>query len=108
MHADDQFAAAVPGENRRLDRSETGDFNRSVAPGHHTRRTEPGQALVRGDQPDIFCNTLVGHLADDFLGEERVGYCTRLSAEIAACVAETLKKTGVVYVIDARLPIPPD
>ena len=27
---------------------------------------------------------------------------------IAACVAETLKKAGVEYVIDARLPIPPD
>ncbi len=71
-------------------------------------RTEPGQALVCGDLPDIFCNTLVGHLADDFLGEERMGYCTRLSAEIAACVAETLNKSGVVYVVDARLPIRPD
>ena len=41
--------------------------------GLYKARTEPGQALVCGDQPDIFCNTLVGHLADDFLGEERVG-----------------------------------
>jgi hypothetical protein len=63
-------------------------------------RTEPGQALTQGDNPDIFCNTLVGHLADDFWGAERMGHCTRLSAEVAACVAETLEKFGIVFEIE--------
>jgi hypothetical protein len=66
-------------------------------------RTEPGQALTRGDKPDIICNTLVGHLADDFWGEERMGHCTRLSAEVAACVAETLEKFGFPFEIE---PVP--
>jgi hypothetical protein len=64
-------------------------------------RTAPGQALSRGDQADIYCNTLVGHLADDFWGEERMGYCTRLAAEVAACVAETLEGFGVAYQVEA-------
>jgi hypothetical protein len=65
------------------------------------RRTEPGQALTRQIKHDIICNTLVGHLADDFFGEERTGYCTRLSAEVAACVAETLEKFGVEVEMEA-------
>jgi hypothetical protein len=52
-------------------------------------RTAPGQTS------DIRCNSLVGHLADDFWGEERVGYCAHLAGEVAACVAETLKTFGV-------------
>jgi hypothetical protein len=60
-------------------------------------RTEPGQALTRGDVPDIICNTLVGRLADDFWGDERMGHCTRLAAEVAACVAETLERFGVDF-----------
>jgi hypothetical protein len=66
-------------------------------------RTEPGQALTRGDKPDIYCNTLVGHLADDFWGEERMDHCTRLSAQVAACVAETLEKSGVTFETGACL-----
>lgn len=66
-------------------------------------RTEPGQALMSGAQPDIICNTLVGHLADDFWGEKRMGHCTRLSAQVAACVAETLEKFGIDFEIE---PIP--
>jgi hypothetical protein len=62
-------------------------------------RTEPGQALAQGDNPDIICNTLVGHLADDFWGQERMDYCTRLSSQGAACVAETLEKFGVAFEI---------
>ena len=70
-------------------------------------RTEPGQALARGDRPDIVCNTLVGHLADDFWGEERMGHCTRLSAQVAACLAETLEKFGADFEIErVNLPIP--
>jgi hypothetical protein len=65
------------------------------------RRTEPGQALTQQIKPDIICNTLVGHLADNFFGEERMDYCTRLSAEVAACVAETLEKFGVEVEIEA-------
>jgi hypothetical protein len=65
--------------------------------------TEPGQALAGGVTPDIVCNTLVGHLADDFWGEERMGYCTRLAAKVAACVAETLEKFDVDFEIE---PIP--
>lgn len=64
-------------------------------------RTDPGQALGRGDKPDIVCNTLVGHLADDFWGQERMGYCTRLSGRVAACVAETLDKFGFAFEIEA-------
>ncbi len=60
-------------------------------------RTAPGQAA------DIRCNTLVGHLADDFWGEERVGYCTCLAAEVAACVAETLETFGVSFEIEPPL-----
>jgi hypothetical protein len=63
-------------------------------------RTAPGQALTRGDKPDIICNTLVGHLADDFWGEERMDHCTRLSAEVAACVAEALVKLGFPFEIE--------
>jgi hypothetical protein len=66
-------------------------------------RTEPGQALTSGAHSDIICNTLVGHLEDDFWGEERMGHCTRLSAELAACVAETLEEFGVEFEIE---PIP--
>lgn len=62
-------------------------------------RTEPGQALAWGEKADIICNTLVGHLAQDFWGEERMGHCTRLAAEVAACVAETLEKYGVAFEI---------
>lgn len=70
-------------------------------------RTEPVQALAHGDRPDITCNTLVGHLADDFWGEERMGHCTRLSAQVAACVAETLEKLGADFEIEpVNLPIP--
>lgn len=68
-------------------------------------RTEPGQALAQGDRADIRCNTLVGHLADDFWGEERMGHCTRLAAQIAACVAETLEAFGFAFEIPA-LPQP--
>ncbi len=68
-------------------------------------RTEPGKALMRGDKADIRCNTLVGHLADDFWGEERMDHCTRLAAQIAACVAETLEAFGVAFEIPA-LPQP--
>jgi hypothetical protein len=46
--------------------------------------TEPGQ------RNDIRCNALVGHLAGDFWGEERMGYCTLLASQIAECVAQTL------------------
>ena len=60
-------------------------------------RTAPGQA------PDIYCNSLVGHLADDFWGEERVGYCTHLAGEVAACVAETLETFGVPFEIEPLL-----
>jgi hypothetical protein len=74
------------------------------AMGHYEKlwkeRSEPGQALARGDRLDILCNTLVGHLADDFWGEERMGYCTRLAAQVAACVAETLEKSGVEFEIE--------
>jgi hypothetical protein len=66
-------------------------------------RTEPGQALTSGANRDIICNTLVGHLEDDFWGEERMDHCTRLSARVAACVAETLEKFGVEFEIE---PIP--
>lgn len=70
-------------------------------------RTEPGQALARGDRPDIVCNTLVGHLADDFWGEERMGHCTRLSAQVAACVAEILEEFSADIEIEpVNLPIP--
>jgi hypothetical protein len=68
-----------------------------------TERTEPGQALANGATPDIICNTLVGHLADDFWGEERMGHCTRLAAEVAAIVAETLEKFDVDFEVE---PIP--
>jgi hypothetical protein len=68
-------------------------------------RTEPGQALMQGDTADIRCNTLVGHLADDFWGEERMGYCTHLAAQIAASVAETLEEFGSAFEIPA-LPQP--
>lgn len=63
-------------------------------------RTAPGQTLTHGQNSDIYCNTLVGHLADDFWGQERMGYCTRLSAQVAACVTETLEKYGVEFEID--------
>jgi hypothetical protein len=63
-------------------------------------RTAPGQALTRGQHSDIYCNTLVGHLAEDFWGQERMGYCTRLSAQVATCVAETLEKFGVEFDIE--------
>jgi len=63
-------------------------------------RTEPGQALTRGQHSDIYCNTLVGHLAEDFWGQERMGYCTRLSAQVATCVAETLEKFGVDFDVE--------
>jgi hypothetical protein len=63
-------------------------------------RTEPGQALMRAAKPDIVCNTLVGHLADDFWGEERMDYCTRLSDHVAACVAETLERFDVEFEIE--------
>jgi hypothetical protein len=63
-------------------------------------RTAPGQALERGDIGDIYCNTLVGHLAHDFWGQERVSYCTLLAAEVAACVAETLEKFGLTPEIE--------
>jgi hypothetical protein len=63
-------------------------------------RTEPGKALVEGHKPDIICNTLVGHLANDFWGEERMGYCTRLASEVAACVAETLERFGATFEIE--------
>lgn len=66
-------------------------------------RTEPGQALTRGAVPNIVCNTLVGHLADDFWGEERMGYCTHLAAEVATCVAETLEKFGAAFEIEPVL-----
>jgi hypothetical protein len=66
--------------------------------------TEPGQDLGRSSKSDIGCNTLVGHLADDFWGAERMGYCTRLSAQVAACVAETLERFGVEFKIE---PLPP-
>lgn len=62
-------------------------------------RTEPGQALARGEKADIICNTLVGYLVEDFWGEERMRHCTRLAAEVAACVAETLEKYGVAFEI---------
>jgi hypothetical protein len=62
--------------------------------------TEPGQALTRGQHSDIYCNTLVGHLAEDFWGRERMGYCTRLSARVATCVAETLEKFGVEFDVE--------
>jgi len=55
--------------------------------------------MVAGQGPDIRCNTLVGQWAGDFWGEERTGYCTRLAAEVAACVAETLEKFGVAFEI---------
>ena len=61
-------------------------------------RTAPGQALTRGDIADIYCNTLVGHLAHDFWGQERMSYCTDLAAEVAASVAETLEKLGPLVV----------
>jgi hypothetical protein len=49
----------------------------------------------------------VGHLADDFWGEERMGHCTRLSEQVAACVAETLEKFGADFEIErVNLPIP--
>ncbi len=69
------------------------------------RHTQPGQALARGEKPDIRCNTLVGHLADDFWGEERMSHCTLLSAQVAACVAKTLEIFGVDFAIE-RLPDP--
>lgn len=65
------------------------------------QRTEPGQALMHGDKPDVTCNTLVGHLANVFMGEERTGHCTRLSSQVAACVAETLENMGVAFEIEA-------
>ena len=68
-------------------------------------RTQPGQALTTGEKPDIICNTLVGHLADDFWGEERMAHCTRLSSQVAACVAETLERFGVAFEINP-LPLP--
>lgn len=64
------------------------------------RYTEPGQAVTCGNKPDIICNTLVGHLADDFWGEERMSHCTRLAAAVAACVAETLEEFGVEFDIE--------
>jgi len=67
-------------------------------------RSEPGQALLRGDAPDIICNTLVGHLADDFWGDERMGHCTRLAAEVAACVAQTLERFGVDFEVELQNP----
>ncbi len=63
-------------------------------------RTAPGQALKRGDVADIYCNTLVGHLAHDFWGQERVSYCTNLAVRVAACVAETLEKFGLTPEIE--------
>jgi hypothetical protein len=59
--------------------------------------TEPGRALSNGGKPDIRCNTLVGHLANDFWGDERMAYCTRLASLVAACVAETLEASGVEF-----------
>jgi hypothetical protein len=67
-------------------------------------RTAPGRALARGQHSDIYCNTLVGHLAEDFWGQERMGYCTHLSAEVATCVAETLEKFSVEFDVEP----PPD
>jgi hypothetical protein len=56
-------------------------------------QTEPGQT------DDIRCNALVGHLAQDFWGEERMGYCTLLASQIAACVAQTLLKHDTEFEI---------
>ena len=55
--------------------------------------TDPGQ------RDDIRCNALVGHLAQDFWGEERMGYCTLLASQVAACVARTLLKYDVEFEI---------
>jgi hypothetical protein len=56
-------------------------------------QTEPGQV------DDIRCNALVGHLAGDFWGEERMGYCTLLASQIAGCVAQTLVKSSTEFEI---------
>jgi len=60
-------------------------------------QTEPGQ------MDDIRCNTLVGHLAHDFWGEERMGYCTLLASQVAEAVARTLLRSNAEFEID---PIP--
>ena len=56
------------------------------------------ERLDLGRSPDIICNHLTGQFAS-FHSPERAAFCTRLSAEVAAIVAEVLERFGVDFPI---------
>ncbi len=56
------------------------------------------ERLDLGRSPDIICNHLTGQFAA-FHSPERAAFCTRLSAEVAAIVAEVLEQFGVDFPI---------
>jgi hypothetical protein len=57
--------------------------------------------IARGAAPDYICNNLTGQHGD-FMGPARKGFCTNLTAEVAALTAETLLRFAPEIQIDIR------
>lgn len=54
------------------------------------------ERLNFGRSPDHICENLTGQFAD-FQSPERLSFCTNLSAEVAAIIAQVLEEAGAVF-----------
>jgi len=59
-------------------------------------RQEWEKRIDRGRVPNIICNSLTGQFAE-FHSQERLGFCTNLSAQVAELIAETILRFGLTF-----------